>query len=94
MLNHQTFRSDFMADEKRAATPEIEADEESRLRGAALNGPEQRSAVDHSEYQTKRNSDMEVRLDGERDTLYDDGLDVEDEFDTLSGTAGSSGTIP
>jgi hypothetical protein len=41
-----------------------------------------------------RSVDTELRLDAESDTLYDDGIDIEGEFDTLAGTAGSSGTVP
>jgi len=61
-------------------------DTENRLRGKALDGPEQVDAVDHVEYAKKRNPDTELHLDDEKDTLYADGLDVEDESLTLSGT--------
>jgi hypothetical protein len=65
-----------------------------KLRGAALNGSEQRASADHVEYETGRNPDTELHLDGESDALYSDGLDIEEDFDTLAGTHGSSGTIP
>src|ERR1700728_287711 len=65
-----------------------------KLRGTALNGSEQKDAADHVEYETGRNPDTELHLDGEPDTLYSDGLDIEEGFDTLAGTRGSSGTIP
>jgi len=32
--------------------------------------------------------------DGKPDTLYRDGIDLEEDFDTLAGTDGSSATIP
>ena len=84
-----------MGDEKLPTDePAIDIAAESRLRGIALNGSEQQAAVDHSDYETKRNPDAQLRLDGESDTLYADGIEVEDDFDTLAGTAGSSGTIP
>ena len=67
---------------------------ERKLRGAGLNGAELKGAADHSEYETERNPDTELHLDGETDTLFDDGIDVEEKFDTLAGTDGSSGTIP
>lgn len=67
---------------------------ERKLRGIALNGPEQKAAVDHSEYEGKRNPDTELRLNGASDTLYGDGIDIEGDFDTPAGTSGSSGTIP
>jgi hypothetical protein len=62
-----------------------------RLRGRGLAGAENKSAVDHTEYQETRNPDAELRLDDEADTLYDDGLDLEnDAGDTLAGTRGDS----
>jgi hypothetical protein len=67
---------------------------ERRLRGANLEGSEQKSAPDHLDYAKTRNPDTELRLDGEVDTLYSDGLDIEaDEDDTLAGTRGSSSGI-
>jgi hypothetical protein len=50
--------------------------------------------VAHSEYEGERNPDTELRLDGESDSLYGDGIDIEGDFDTPAGTPGSSGTIP
>ena len=67
---------------------------ERKLRGIDLNGSEQKAAVDHSEYEKGRNPDTELRLDGESDALYADGIEVEGDFDTPAGTPGSSGTIP
>jgi hypothetical protein len=67
---------------------------EDRLRGAALNGSELKDSPDHSEYESGRNPDTELHLDGESDTLFSDGIDIEQDFDTLAGTDGSSGTIP
>ena len=67
---------------------------ERELRGIALNGPEQKTAVDHAESEEGRNPDVELRLDGESDTLYGDSIDIEGEYDTPAGTAGSLGTIP
>ena len=67
---------------------------EGKLRGVALNGSEQKAAADHVEYETERNPDTELHLDGESDTLYNDGIDVEEDLDTPAGTHGSSGTIP
>jgi len=69
-------------------------DAERNLRGSGLKGPEQKSAVDHTAYEKARNPDTELHLDGEEDTLYDDGLDVEeDSDDTLAGTRGNSSGI-
>jgi len=67
---------------------------ERKPRGIALEGSEQKAAADHVEYEAGRNPDTALHLDGEADTLYSDGIDVEEDFDTLAGTHGSSGTIP
>lgn len=67
---------------------------ERRLRGNSLDGAENKTAVDHDAYEKRRNPDTELRLDGEEDTLYDDGLDTgEDDPDTLAGTRGKSAGI-
>jgi hypothetical protein len=67
---------------------------ERKLRGIALGGSEQKAAADHVEYETRRNPDTELHLDGEADTLYSDGIDVEEDTDTLAGTDSSSGAMP
>jgi hypothetical protein len=67
---------------------------ERKLRGSTLNGAEQKTAADHVEYESRRNPDTELHLDGEADTLYGDGIDIEEDYDTPAGTRGSSGTIP
>ena len=74
--------------------PTPEANGEKKLRGAALNGSERTEAVDHSEHERERNPDTELHLDGEKDTLYSDGIDVEEDSDTWAGTDGSLGRIP
>jgi hypothetical protein len=65
-----------------------------KLRGIALKGSEQKDAADHVEYETGRDPDTELHLDGEPDTLYRDGIDLEEDYDTLAGTHGSSGATP
>jgi hypothetical protein len=68
---------------------------ERRLRGADLGGPETKRAVDHEDYEKERDTDAELRLNDEKDSLYDDGLDIEDDDATLAGTRGpSSGMKP
>lgn len=62
------------------------------LRGEHLNGSDQPDAVDHTENTKKQNADTKLRLDGEADTLYDDGLDVEDDSETLADTHRERGT--
>jgi hypothetical protein len=67
---------------------------ERRLRGSALEGSQSKNAVDHDAYEKRRNPDTELHLDGEEDTLYDDGLDTgDDDPDTLAGTRGKSDGI-
>ena len=71
-----------------------EISDQNELRGINLNGSDQQSAVDHSEYVEARGVDTELRLDAESDSLYDDGIDIEADFDTWAGTTASLGTIP
>jgi hypothetical protein len=67
---------------------------ERQLRGSALKGSEQKSAADHTTYEERRDPDTELQLDGEKDTLYNDGLDLEDDSgETLAGTRGDSAGI-
>jgi hypothetical protein len=65
---------------------------ESNLRGAALAGSDRKNAVDHVAYEKTRNTDTTLRLDGEEDTLYDDGLEVEDHSGPLTGKDGRDDT--
>ncbi len=60
---------------------------EDTLRGDTLDGSEQRRAADHAAYEKKRNPDRVVRVDGEKDTLYKDGLDVDDDDSPPMGTS-------
>jgi hypothetical protein len=62
---------------------------EDKLRGGALNGSERRQAVDHDEYNRKRNPDAVLRVDNEEDTLYDDGLELEDDTPPLVNNDGT-----
>jgi len=64
--------------------------EASRLRGADLEGADQKIAVDHVSYKKARNPDTELHLDGEEDSLYNDGLEIDDDADTLAGTDGNT----
>ncbi len=59
---------------------------ENKLRGDTLAGSEQKRAVDHTSYEKARNPDTVLRVDDEEDTLYSDGLEVEDDAAPL-GTA-------
>ncbi len=63
---------------------------EQRLRGEGLAGAERDDSVDHTAHLKGRNPDTELRLDGEKDDLYDDGLDIEEDTESLAGTRGSA----
>jgi hypothetical protein len=66
---------------------------ERRLRGADLGGSEQKRAVDHDDYEKERDTDTELRLNEEEDSLYDDDLDIEEDDSPLAGTRGDSSGI-
>jgi hypothetical protein len=70
----------------------VEPSGENRLRGNSLDGSEQKRAADHTAYEKKRNPDAVVRLDGEEDTLYEDGLDVDESAPALIITPGNDST--
>ena len=80
-----------MSDSKPGSESRDSADRigENKLRGGALSGSERRQAVDHTEYNRKRNPDATVRVDNEEDTLYDDGLELEDDTPPLVNTDGT-----
>jgi len=72
-------------------SPDTAADR--KLRGDELEGAEQKDAADHVRYEKLRNPDTELRLDDEKDSLYNDGLDIEEDTDPLAGTRGPSSGI-
>jgi hypothetical protein len=61
---------------------------ESTLRGSTLDGSEQKKSVAHTAFEKTRNTDATLRLDGEEDTLYDDGLEIDDDPAPLTGKDG------
>jgi hypothetical protein len=83
--SHQEFSMGFAKTDKGS---------KSKLRGSALEGSDQKTAPDHMDYEKGRDPDAEVRLDGEEDTLYSDGLDLDEgDSDDLAGTRGNSSGI-
>jgi hypothetical protein len=80
-----------MSDSKPGNEPRDSADNvgENKLRGGALGGSERRQAADHTKYSQQRNPDTEVRVDDEEDTLYDDGLELEDDTPPLINNDGT-----
>jgi hypothetical protein len=73
-------------------TSPLDRSGESTLRGRALDGSEQKKAVDHTASDKSRDTDSTLRLDGEEDTLYEDGLDLEDDSGPLTGKDGRDDT--
>jgi hypothetical protein len=69
-------------------SPESPVDGEAELRGAEL-GSQQISAVDQLARAQDRNPDVRLRLDGEKDTLYNDGLEIDSDGGPLAGTDGA-----
>ncbi len=63
---------------------------DTELHGANLEGSDQKDSVDHADFKKARKPDAELHLDDEKDTLYSDGLDVEEDSETLSGTRGAA----
>jgi hypothetical protein len=73
------------------ATPTDRAGK-SKLRGRSLTGADQTTSVEHTEYEETRNTDTTLRLDDEEDTLYDDGLELEDDSAPFTGKDGRDDT--
>jgi hypothetical protein len=65
---------------------------ESRLRGRVLGGPERDAAADHVDYAQRANPDAVIRTDGEEDTLYEDGIELDDDSDPLTAINGADDT--
>lgn len=80
-----------MSDKDLERDPSIAPDPtgEDRLRGKTLIGPEQKRAVDHIPYEKMHDPDAVLHLDDEKDTLYNDGLDLDDDPGLLAGTDGN-----
>ena len=65
---------------------------ESSLRGRDLAGSERDQAADHADYAKRRKTDKVIRTDGEKDTLYEDGIELDDDSDPLTGINGADDT--
>jgi hypothetical protein len=65
---------------------------ESQIRGRDLAGSERDQAADHVDYAKRRKSDDVIRTDGEKDTLYEDGIELDDDSDPLTGINGADDT--
>ena len=65
---------------------------ESRLRGRDLGGSERDQAPDHVDYAKGRKPDDVIRTDGEKDTLYEDGIELDEDSGPLTGINGTDDT--
>jgi hypothetical protein len=61
---------------------------ESRLRGGPLSRDQRRVEVDATAAQKAEDTDQLLRTDGEEDTLYEDGLELENDSRPLTGVNG------
>jgi hypothetical protein len=59
---------------------------ENQLRGTIVEGSEPSDGADRADHAKKREPDAELRLDDEKDSLYDDGLEIGDDSETLADT--------
>jgi len=73
-------------DDDNEPTVDLKKSGEATLRGVALDGSERKRAVDNAAYEKTRNPDTVVRVDNEEDSLYSDGLELEDELPVLGNT--------
>ena len=61
---------------------------ETKLRGKDLDGSEQPEAADHTQFAKRSSTDKVVRTDGEKDSLYEDGIELDDDSSPLTGVNG------
>jgi hypothetical protein len=66
---------------------------ETRLRGGSLNKDEKGKEVDSLAKQKSEDTDAVVRTDGEEDTLYEDGLELENDSRPLTGINGRDDSL-
>ena len=90
MSDLKSSKSETAASENISKSGSKSKSTKSRLRGAALEGADQKTSVDHADYEKSRNPDSELHLDDEDDSLYADGLEVGDDSEPLAGTDGNT----
>jgi hypothetical protein len=66
----------------------IDPSGESELRGEALAGIQGKRSLGQTAQAKHRNPDAVLHLDNEEDTLYNDGIEIEDDSQTLADTHG------
>jgi hypothetical protein len=77
-----------MGDIKTNNLPGTDRPGETRLRGGALSKDEVRTDVERTAQAQSEDTDQVIRTDGEEDTLYDDGLELENDSRPLTGVNG------
>ena len=65
---------------------------ETRLRGGPLSRDERRGPVDSVAQAKAQDTDEVLRIDDEEDTLYEDGLELENDSRPLTGINGKDDT--
>jgi hypothetical protein len=81
-----------MSDPKTNNPPVADRSGETRLRTGALSRDEKHVDVEQSATIQADDTDLVLRTDGEEDTLYDDGLELEDGSRPLKGINGKDDT--
>lgn len=92
-MGNATSSDESNSSDQKSAKENLATSDERRLRGADLGGSENKRAVNHDEYEKQRNTDSELRVNDEQDSLYDDGLEIEEDDSPLAGTRGPSSGI-
>ena len=73
----------------RGIEPDLDPAAEDTLRGKDVVGSDQRIAVDHVRRLKSRDPDAVLHLEGEEDSLYTDGIDVDVDSGPPAGTDGN-----
>jgi hypothetical protein len=81
-----------MGDPKTNNLPGGDRSGEARLRGGGLSRDEQHSDVERTAQQQAQDTDQLLRTDDEEDTLYEDGLELENDSRPLKGINGKDDT--
>jgi hypothetical protein len=81
-----------MGDLKTNNLPGGDRSGETHLRDGALSRDERRTDVERTAQVLAENTDQVLRTDDEEDTLYDDGLELENESRPLKGINGKDDT--
>lgn len=81
-----------MGDPKNDSPGRYDPAAESRLRDGSLSRDERRVEVDRTAKEKSTDTDEVLRTDDEEDTLYEDGLELENDSRPLTGINGRDDT--